>query len=64
MSEIKMPPKQGWQCPVCGRVYAPWMPSCTLCEGVNVSIKWTKDTTTTLPVYEYLQTTTPKEEKR
>ena len=22
---------QGWQCPVCKRVYAPFMPCCTVC---------------------------------
>jgi len=31
-----MPPQQGWQCPVCGRVYAPWMSECTHC-GNEVS---------------------------
>lgn len=23
------PPQPGWQCPVCGKVMAPWMPSCS-----------------------------------
>ena len=24
----ELPPKQGWICPKCGRVNAPWMPTC------------------------------------
>lgn len=23
---------QGWICPKCGRVYAPWVPSCDTCN--------------------------------
>ena len=23
--------QQGWQCPVCKRVYAPWVPACDKC---------------------------------
>lgn len=23
----------GWQCPKCGSVYGPWMPSCMKCAG-------------------------------
>ena len=26
-------PQQGWQCPVCRRVYAPWMAQCLTCGG-------------------------------
>lgn len=25
--------QQGWQCPVCGRVYAPFTPMCYYCGG-------------------------------
>jgi len=25
------PPQQGWECPKCGSVYAPFMPVCTRC---------------------------------
>ncbi len=25
--------REGWQCPNCGRVMAPWMPSCENCQG-------------------------------
>lgn len=25
--------QQGWQCPVCKRVYAPWMAQCLSCGG-------------------------------
>lgn len=24
----ELPPQQGWVCPKCGRVNAPWMPTC------------------------------------
>lgn len=24
----ELPPQQGWICPKCGRVNAPWMPTC------------------------------------
>ena len=34
MSEYEMPPiRYGWKCPVCGAVYAPDWPWCTLCQG-------------------------------
>ena len=29
---------KGWQCPVCGRVYAPFMPMCSHCGGVTVGV--------------------------
>lgn len=30
MSEYEFTTKQsGWVCPVCGRVFAPWVPECT-----------------------------------
>lgn len=29
--------QQGWECPKCGRVYAPWMPSCSACPGVVIT---------------------------
>lgn len=25
--------QQGWQCPVCGRVYSPFTPMCYYCRG-------------------------------
>lgn len=28
----QMPPQQGWQCPVCGRIMSPTTPFCP-CEG-------------------------------
>ena len=28
---------EGWICPRCGKVWAPWMPSCT-CAGVTVPL--------------------------
>jgi len=33
MSNWMTPPKQGWVCPNCGNVYAPWMPECTKCNA-------------------------------
>ena len=27
----KLPPQQGWQCPVCGRVYSPTTIMCLMC---------------------------------
>ena len=40
--------QQGWQCPICKRVYAPFMPCCSYCgeEGR------TKTSTTTEPISE------------
>ena len=29
---------KGWQCPVCGRVYAPWVCECTRCGGVLIGV--------------------------
>lgn len=29
---ITLTPPQGWQCPACGGVYAPWMATCTECK--------------------------------
>ncbi len=28
MVEYTMSPQQGWVCPLCGKVNAPWSPSC------------------------------------
>ena len=30
--------QQGWQCPVCGKVYAPWVSECTRCGGVLIGV--------------------------
>ena len=30
-------PQQGWQCPACGKVLAPWMPNCNCHETTIVS---------------------------
>lgn len=29
------PPQQGWQCPSCGAVYAPFMIACLKCTGTT-----------------------------
>ena len=28
---VKMPAQQGWQCPICGRVYSPTTMMCLMC---------------------------------
>ena len=38
--QITMGNKQGWECPKCGRVYAPWVSMCSYC-GNDKSIYWT-----------------------
>ena len=40
-----MPVQQGWQCPVCGTVNAPWKPVCD-CQAFNNPIYSSKSTTT------------------
>lgn len=30
--ELQLPPLQGWQCPVCKRVYSPITPTCYHCN--------------------------------
>lgn len=46
MIEYCTPPvRYGWQCPVCGAVYAPDWPWCTVCTGQ----KTTTVTTTSVP---------------
>jgi len=32
MPVYTLAPSQGWQCPACGGVYAPWMTKCTECK--------------------------------
>lgn len=29
--DFRIPAQQGWECPKCGRVYAPWNPMCDFC---------------------------------
>ena len=29
---LELPPQQGWICPKCGNVWAPWQPQCVLCS--------------------------------
>lgn len=38
--------QQGWQCPLCGRIYSPFTPCC-LCCGGEVTIKTSTDTDST-----------------
>ena len=40
-----MPPRQGWQCPICGAVNAPWMAQC-LCGGQQRKVTWVTGTST------------------
>ena len=43
--------EQGWQCPVCGKVHAPWVSGCD-CHQYDVSstsnLDWTHHSTNTL----------------
>ena len=32
----KMPAQQGWQCPICGRVYSPTTMMCLYCGNGNI----------------------------
>ena len=46
------PINQGWMCPTCGRVYAPWVFSCINCPPLQIAGFTTTDpvdTTTTVP---------------
>ena len=44
---IQLGAQQGWQCPVCGKVNAPWMMQCT-CDGkTSYKINYTRETSTT-----------------
>lgn len=35
---------QGWQCPICGRVYSPMIPMCYYCGGEQKTITYTTST--------------------
>ena len=30
--------QQGWECPRCGTVYAPWQPKCTTCAHCSAAV--------------------------
>jgi len=47
--EFHMPHPQGWQCPVCGRVYSPYYPKCDYC-GKSATITWSNTNGTTADV--------------
>ena len=34
----KIPPQQGWQCPLCGRVYSPTTMMCLYCGNREESV--------------------------
>ena len=38
---VKMPTQQGWQCPICGRVYSPTTMMCLYCGNKKESISTT-----------------------
>ena len=44
MEMYNMPPREGWQCPVCGRVYSPIITMCYYCGNETTSTT----TTTTM----------------
>ena len=37
---------EGWQCPGCGACYAPWVPKCESCSGINIVVNTTMDNVT------------------
>lgn len=43
---VKMPPQQGWQCPLCGRVYSPTTEMCLYCGNGKEVISTTATFTT------------------
>ena len=45
--QITMGNKQGWECPKCGRVYAPWVSTCFYCGDNFRSVTQTSVTQTT-----------------
>lgn len=47
---------QGWECPKCGRVYAPWMDQCTTCNNKNTH-SWSQTITTRDPYKFYSEGT-------
>lgn len=42
---VKVPAQQGWQCPICGRVYSPTTMMCLYCgnEKETISTTYTSD---------------------
>ena len=47
-TQLKPRPQQGWECPRCGRINAPWIQQCS-CAPENWSITWTSDHIDTYP---------------
>ena len=45
---IQFGTNRGWECPKCGRVYAPWMSSCAYCGVDNNVCTWTTNVQTEL----------------
>ena len=53
--EFEMPTQQGWVCPQCGRVYAPWMSMCDYCCRKTITVA---DRTSGMPISEWGKSTT------
>ena len=52
LQEIKIDVRQGWECPKCGKVYAPWVSECSLCGRNEGHTTWTSsDASTKWEVY-------------
>ena len=47
--------QQGWQCSVCGRVNAPWLPSCPCGGQANVRLSYSTGTDYDLDREKYLK---------
>lgn len=51
--------QQGWQCPVCKKIYAPNIPECLHCNNVETELKTTAGKTLTIDWAKELSSTTP-----
>lgn len=57
IQEINIAP-QGWQCPICKRVYSPTTPMCTYCGGEQKTVT---TTSTDYVPFEILKSRTAKD---
>ena len=48
-SYMPVQPQQGWECPRCGKINAPWISQCN-CPRNNWTISWSAGSTTANPL--------------